>query len=435
MRRNTWNRSAGALVLSGLLVWASGCGGNADGAGPVPQFYDAPNPLTPAAAGTVIKTGSIPRTPGGVRAHRIMYHSRTNRGEDIATTGFLVLPDRDPPPGGWPLVAAAHGTTGIIPACAPSIDPFVPGPFAVDRKSYYEFFAEPWVAAGFAVVLADYQGLGAAGPYGFLVGVAEGQQVLDSVRAAHAILGEALSDQLILYGHSQGGNSAGFAAELQPSYAPELRPAGVILAAPAAELPTLLDLAFSGMRPPFATEGDEAVTFLYLAALSYRDSFGLDPFDLLLMRDGQPVPNSEDGFDIFQNVCAPNGGANYLLHRPNDFFIEPSAFPPDWTNAIAANSLGNDAEQPIQMPILMVQGCEDGTIPISTNFMYFNDVLCQEQAPAEFNIFPGASHSGVVIEAQQQMIAWAQDRLAGLVPPTNCGNRPPCPGVNPPNRP
>lgn len=428
MRTASIRRSLLALALFGLAGGAASCGGNADGAGPVPQFYDVPSSLPDAAPGTVIKTGSIPRTPGGVRAERIMYHSRTNRGENIATTGFLMRPDRDPPPGGWPLIAAAHGTTGIIRACAPSIDPFVPGPFAVDGLSYYEFFVQPWIEAGYAVVGADYQGLGAAGPYGFLVGRAEGQQVLDSVRAARNRLGAVLSDQLILYGHSQGGNSAGFAAELQPSYAPELNPAGVILAAPAAELTELLDLAYSGLPPPLATVGDEAVVFLYLAALSYRDSFGLDPFDLLRKdASGDPVPDAEIGFDVFQNVCAPNGGANYLLNKPGDFFIEPADYPEEWQAAISTNSLGN---RRIGIPIYMVQGCEDQTIPISTNFTYFDDRLCLEPdggAP-QFDIFPRATHSGVVIDAKNQMIEWADQRLAGSVPPTNCGNRPPCPG-------
>lgn len=419
-----WRRVASCWILPVVLLSTAGCGGNGDGGDPVPSFYTPPSPLSFGQPGDVIKTGGVPDAPSGVRIQRIMYHSRTNDGADIATTGLLALPSGDPPPGGWPLIAAGHGTTGIVEECAPSITPFLIGS---GGSNFYDFFYKPWIDAGYAVVGADYQGEGAPGPYSFLVGKIEAQNVLDSVRAAKRIQGDRISDQLILFGHSQGGNSAGWAAQLLPSYAPELSSSGAILAAPAAELMELLNLAYQGGAG--ATLPAEAVTFLYLAILSYQDSYdGLDVYDII--NDTYGV----EGLPIFQNVCAQTGGTPIGVNeklfgipgpfKPDEFFVPISQYPQPWLDAINLNSLGS---QPIDTPILMVQGCDDTTIPISSNFTYFNDALCSNGETVEFTTYPGQSHSGVVTAAFPEMIAWANRRLAGEDAASNCAAPPSCP--------
>lgn len=421
------------------LLAVAGCGGgDSDGGRLVPEFYDPPSPLAYGEAGSVIRTGAVPGKPAGVKAKLIMYHSRTNDGEDIAATGLLMLPSGDPPPGGWPLVAAAHGTTGLIEECAPSIAPFAPNPLGIDGKSYYEFFYKPWLDGGFAVVGPDYQGQGAPGPYSFLVGKVEGQNVLDAVRAARRIEGDLISDQLILFGHSQGGNSAGFAAEILPEYAPELTSSGVILAAPAASLHELLELAYRG--GPGATCAFEAVSFLYLASLSYDASYaGLNVYDVIdrQVPAGQTQSYGEQGLPIFTNMCY-GGGISFLVNslpfirgpsKPGDFFIPLSQYPAPWIAAIDENSLGR---QSIDTPILMVQGCHDTTIPVSTNFTYFEKELCPMGEVAEFKTYPGDSHSGVVVNAFPEMLEWAKRRVAGEPAPSNCSVPPTCPSTPPP---
>ena len=297
--------------------------------------------------------------------------------------------------------------------------------------SFYDFFYKSWVDAGFAVVGADYQGQGAPGPYSFLVGQTEGQNVLDSVRAAQRIGGGLISDQLILYGHSQGGNSAGWAAEIAADYAPELKSSGVILGAPAASLYDLLDLAYRGGAG--ATLPSEAVVFLYLALLSYQDSYaGLDANDIAT------EPYGTDGLPVFQNVCAMTGGAafgvNMLLDglrdsprlpfKPIDFFIDFDDYPQPWVHAVNLNGLGSES---VDTPMLIVQGCKDQTIPISTNFTYFNEILCPAGETVEFTSYPEQTHSGVVTAATTEMIDWAQRRLRGESAVSNCATPPSCP--------
>jgi pimeloyl-ACP methyl ester carboxylesterase len=417
-----------SVVLAAAALLA-GCGQDSDSSRVVPSFYEPPSPLPAGEPGAVIRTQGIEGAPPSVRAQRILFHSRTNAGEDVATSGILMVPSGTPPAGGFPLVSAAHGTTGTIQPCAPSLAPFEPNPQLPNGLSFFEFFYEPWLQAGYAVVGADYQGEGAPGFPSFLVGAIEGRNVLDAARAARALDG-AIGPEILLFGHSQGGHAAGFAAQLAPVYAPELDVLGTVLDAPAANLTGLLPLAFS--TGPDAVTPPEAVAFLYLAALSYQASYAELSIDSLLKE-----PYGFQGLPIFSNVCAVTGGTpigvNQLLDavipvglpfRPIEFFIDYSQFPANWRARIDENDLGG---APIDSPILMVQGCADTTIPIVTNFDYFEDTLCPAGETALFRTYPGQSHSGVVIAAFPDVIAWANDRRAGEPPPDNCGAPPTCP--------
>jgi alpha-beta hydrolase superfamily lysophospholipase len=93
-------------------------------------------------------------------------------------------------------------------------------------------------------VATDYPGLGTPGQHPYVVGVSEGRAVLDAVRAASQIEdGLELSSRVAVWGMSQGGHAALFAAQIAPTYAPELDVVGVAPGEPATELATLLGRA------------------------------------------------------------------------------------------------------------------------------------------------------------------------------------------------
>lgn len=64
--------------------------------------------------------------------------------------------------------------------------------------------------------------------------------MLDAVRAAGHIDAADTGAEFVLWGHSQGGQAALFAAERVATYAPELTLLGVAVAAPAADLGELM---------------------------------------------------------------------------------------------------------------------------------------------------------------------------------------------------
>ena len=198
-------------------------------------FYTPPDELPGGPAGTIIRDDVIRDVGAGQQAWRVLYTSTDPEGAPIAVSGVVVAPDGRPPEGGWPVVAWAHGTTGVDRRCAPSIDYPESGLVRVPEL-------DELVAAGTVVAITDYPGLGTPGPHPYLVGESEGRAVLDSIRAARALLGtDAVSSTAAIYGHSQGGHASVWADQIAGSYAPELDVAGVAAMAPPTDLGTLLD--------------------------------------------------------------------------------------------------------------------------------------------------------------------------------------------------
>ncbi len=151
------------------------------------------------------------------RVWQVAYRSTTLRGENIIVTGWIARPNIAAPEGGYPVLAFAHGTTGLADQCAPSQNstPTRTIPLLSD-----------FLARGFVVAATDYQGLGTEGLHHYLVGPDEARSVLDSVRAAREFTGA--NANTILFGHSQGGHAVIFANELASTLAPELNIVGTI---------------------------------------------------------------------------------------------------------------------------------------------------------------------------------------------------------------
>ncbi|MFI9722133.1 alpha/beta hydrolase family protein [Streptomyces sp. NPDC052396] len=195
--------------------------------------YEVPQPLAPAAPGSLIAASEKGPAPqlGDARRWTVLYHSATSRGADTAVSGTLLLPNGTPPTGGWPVVSWAHGTTGVADKCAPS---------HTANLGYNAYAQElrALVRAGYAVAATDYAGLGTPGMHTYLVGPDEGNAVVDIVTAARKLL-PGLSPTWFALGHSQGGQAALFAANAAHR-APGLRFGGSVAIAPASHLETML---------------------------------------------------------------------------------------------------------------------------------------------------------------------------------------------------
>jgi alpha-beta hydrolase superfamily lysophospholipase len=164
------------------------------------------------------------------RAWRVLYRSTGAVGEPTAVSGTILLPA-----GGVqrhrPLIGFAVGTHGIGDAAAPSRLLSL----GLDWEAGLIYAV---LARGYAVAVTDYQGLGTPGDHAYMVGRVLGMNVLDVMRAAREIEPEQLTERgpAGVIGYSEGGAAAAWAAQLQPSYAPELELAGVAAGAAAADM-------------------------------------------------------------------------------------------------------------------------------------------------------------------------------------------------------
>lgn len=188
-------------------------------------YQPSADAVTAAAPGDIIESVEIRGRPG-IRAWFVVYGSTGLDDEPVAVSGLILAPQAPPATGdGYPIVAWAHGTTGIADVCSPSKAGLSElGPLL------------DLVAQGYVVTATDYEGLGTDGIHPYMVGISEGRSVLDSIRAAMALPDANASDEAVVIGISQGGHATLWAAELKPSYAPELAVLGAFAASPPTDM-------------------------------------------------------------------------------------------------------------------------------------------------------------------------------------------------------
>lgn len=192
------------------------------GDGGAPAFYAWTGP-PPARPGVMLRHEPLPAAfglPTAGRAERILYGSSDWKdGHPIAVSGAVYFPRGAPPLGGWPVVAWAHGTTGVADVCAPSLRP---------RSARDVTYLGAWLDGGYAVVATDYPGLGTPGVHPYLLYRSEGIAVLDSVRAALVAWPGLLANRAVAVGQSQGSGAALGAGYLSRTYAPDVHLLGVV---------------------------------------------------------------------------------------------------------------------------------------------------------------------------------------------------------------
>jgi len=214
-------------------------------------FYDPPADL-PSGNGTVLRTEPMKlalnlNLPGGAstipgKATRIMYKSTDQLGVPVAVTGaYIASTKKWTGKGERPLVAFGPGTQGQGDSCAPSksLESLIHienGEFGIGYEvlNIYDFLNR-----GVNVVMTDFVGMGTTDRVATYTNREDmGHSLLDAARAAISMPGNSISTSapIGLYGYSQGGGAAGAAAELAPSYAPELNIKGSYVGAPPANL-------------------------------------------------------------------------------------------------------------------------------------------------------------------------------------------------------
>jgi len=374
----------------------------------IPAFYTPPSPLPAAAPGTLIravKVTGVPGVPTGATVWRILYHSTTIYGADVAESGYVIAPPAPPPAGGYPVIAWAHGTSGFAAPCAPSL--FTDsgggsGPYLLPSLDRY-------LAAGYVVSAADYQGLGVSdGVHPYLLGTSEGRSVLDATRATRTLAGLNTANTVVIYGHSQGGHAALFAAEQAPTYAPDLHVVGVVAAAPATGLSTLISIVGTPTGAQFLPY---SIPTSYAWTKTYTDL----PEASVFTPAGAAFASAE-----VTRGCSDQVAAAISSHHltPGGVFVAGASSDP---NVLAHARLNDPGNVATTVPMLVVQGTADGTVPPPLTDTYITSKACPIGDTVQYLHVTGATHGTVVFVAAPTIVSWMNARLAGSPAPTTCG--------------
>ena len=371
------------------------------------SFYTPPSPLSPAAPGTLIrsvKVTGVPGVPSGATVWRILYHSTTIYGADRAESGYVITPPSPAPNNGYPLIAWAHGTSGFAAQCGPSLFTSTSGggPYLIPALARY-------LTAGYVVSAADYQGLGVAdGVHPYLLGSSEGRAVLDATRATYQLNGLHASNKVVIYGHSQGGHAALFAAEMAPSYAPSLHVIGVVAAAPATGLSTLISIVGT-------PTGSQFLPFSIPTTYSWTQTYNDLSIGSVLTPSGAQFASTE----VTKGCDTQLGAAIVAQHvQPAQTFAASAATDP---NVLAHAKANDPGRVRTEVPMLVVQGTADGTVPPALTDAFVTSAACPIHDTVEYLHVTGATHGTVVYSAAPAILAWMNNRVVGKAAPTTCG--------------
>ena len=365
----------------------------------VDAFYDAP-PVLPADPGSLLRAEEFTRTiPDDADAWRILYTTTRADGVPALASAIVVVPG-DRPNGPMPVIALAHGTTGVARTCAPSVlrDPFGAGAFyALDEV----------LARGWALVATDYVGLGTEGGHPYLVGEPAGRSVLDSVRAARQLTGIDLAEETVVWGHSQGGGAALWTGGLAPTYAPDTGVIGVAALAPASDLVGLADVLGGALG------GSIFASYLLQGyATAYTD----------VVVGDYVKPVARTSFDAVVGRCLAEPSA--LLSLIGSLTLGDSVFSTDLDSGpLLARLEANVPTLPIAAPLLVAQGETDGLIPAAAQADYVG-ARCAAGQPIDYRTYPDRGHIPLV-EADSPLLPdlfeWTQDRFDGAAYVPTCG--------------
>ncbi|WP_414625820.1 lipase family protein [Gordonia alkanivorans] len=350
--------------------------------------------------GQIVRTDDIPdswtRTlPDGTVAKRLVYRSTSGvDGTSTNVSGAVFVPGSTPPAGGWPLIAYAHGTTGITPDCAPSDHADMFGDLTAVRD---------FLDAGYAVVTTDYQGLGTRtgrqAPHPYLEPLTAAYNVIDAARAALST-GLGISPRWLAAGRSQGGAAAWSTAEEFAGYgggSGELL--GVVAVAP------LLDPQYFATRAQenTLTRAQQHLYPLLVHGVSQADP-AVKPGDHLSNLDTSTAP-----------TCADDRTAVSLLSVPAHTSL--GAVTPEAARILHARLAAYTLPRTsTKVPILAVYSAADDVIPVDV----MEDTLRHACDAGDRVLSDRHEQQGHIVDPGPAMAAWVRDRVAGLPAPSNC---------------
>lgn len=343
-------------------------------AGPAAARERGPSPGTPVA---VRPLPAELRLAGSGAAWRVWYVSTSWSGRRTVVSGTVTVPAGRPPAGGWRLVGFGPGFNGTPDACAAS---------RAGTPPFVRPLAEGLLAAGHAVAVTDYEGIGTPGEGSGVNGRAEAAALVDAVRAARRIA--PVSRDWAAVGYSMGGHAALWAGALAASYAQELRHAGTIAVAPTTQWG--LQSAASGVP---GAPLNPAVPYLG-RTLPVTDAGAFRAEDVFSPR-GLELVAAAGRLCVADLAAAAAGVTN------GDAFLDPPA-----AGAVFASLLADD-EVPVARyprPVRLAHGTADA-LPAALTELTAGQ-LAGAGTDVAYLPVPGADHFTVLAEVTPVVLGW-----------------------------
>ena len=367
------------------------------------DFYTGPADLK-VANGSVLRSRDVVVTQygqpaAGITSKQILYRSTNSKGTPIAAVTTLMIPDAPyAGKGPRPLVAFQEAIDSLGDQCNPG--------YTLRTGTNKEFgLMRMLLDSGYAVVATDFEGQDSA----FGAGPLGGHTVLDAIKAAEALpdTGLAGTDTPVgITGYSGGSQGTMWAAELQPTYAPELNVVGIAGGGTPADLELSLKQILGG---PAAGLG-------FLGVFGGEREYPELGIDSILNADGKQL--KED----LKDACLFDAAGSYPFARIEDYTTVPDPFALPRVQAVLGELHLGQAKP--SAPVYLYHSIADELIPVGIEDA-FATRYCQMGVPVQYTREASGDHNTEAIAGAPAAFAWLADRFDGDPAPTNCGSFPP----------
>lgn len=408
-----------------VIVWAALVARGARAAVPPGQdpfyAYDGATPLADIAPGTVLKTRVISYhvvgVPLPVPVVQLLYRSTGELGQPTVNVTSVLQPATDATP---TVVSYQSLYDSLNPDDEPSYQ--ISGGVTLGGviANAESLLVAPALLAGDTVVIADTEGENAD----FAAGREEGMNTLDSLRAAlnSPATGLTQASRIGLIGYSGGAIATEWAAELAPSYAPDVNEhlvgaaIGGVLVDPDHNLyyvqgsslwAGIIPLALIGlarafdinMTPYLSSYGQQL--FSQLQDASILDVLGEYPglTWAQLFQPQYPTPDSIPGYDALANLGIMGTGGTPTV----PLFIGQGA------GGAAAGTASSKT-----------YGAGDGVM-ITGDVRALANEYCDRDVTVQYDEYDNLGHLEAAVPWFPEAAAWLAGRFAGLPAPDNCG--------------
>jgi len=385
-----------ALVVSlGLLATATPPASAATTAIPEPDqdaFYQPAPGYESKTPGTVLKKRAVTVTglgiPLPVKAFQLQSRSTDAKNRPVTIVSTVIVP-LTPYLGQRPLLSYQPATDSLGDQCNPSYT------LRTGLEKEIPLLALGLVK-GWAVVVTDYQGPRDA--YG--AGRMEGQAVLDGIRATLATPEAGLSSRtkVGIWGYSGGGLASGWAAELQPTYAPELNLVGV------ASGGTPADLAAAGRQ----MDGGPFAGLFLAAAIGVTREYP-ELLTIFNAKGKQLIAAMDD-------LCVTEE-ALYAFHSVKQYSDSPDPLAePIARQVLTINKMGANAPK---APVYLYHSKFDELIPWAVG-KAVNDAWCAKGTKVAFSTDYASEHNILAVTGAPAAVAYLNARFLGFTAPSTC---------------
>lgn len=356
-------------------------------------FYTVPADSAASPAGTVIKVESETDTsryclPPNLALSRFLYQSKKSNGSLVPASALVLWPyDAQKIGDKLPMVVWAHGTSGILPECAPS-----------NMQNLWHNFQTLFQLAlyGYVVVAPDYAGLGvgkdAEGKsitHEYLTGLAQANDIFYSIQAAQQAFSE-LTQEFVVLGHSQGGGAVwAFAEKLVQEPL-----AGYLGTVPIAPVTRLLDYPVDEPIMPLVV--------LFLVP-NLSENFGLNPEDIL----------TTEGLRALETLKDLKGCMTIAIQLIGAQLIKEG-----WQNHTAVQAWQNtyaNGRKPFRGPMLIVEGDGDPAVQSYALEAAIMDTIQQyPDSQLQYHVLPGVTHAPALYAGLRVYMDWVAARFQGI---------------------